>query len=63
MKQHSKFSNLYVSEHPLVADKLTRMRDKKCSKTDFKLLLAEITFFLGYEITRDMPTATKFPTR
>ncbi len=52
-------SQVIVINHPLVAHKLTIMRDKNTSTKDFKQLLAEIGMLMGYELTRDLPLADK----
>lgn len=49
-------SKFQVIEHPLIAHKLTIMRDKNTSTKDFKSLLDEISMLMGYEITRNLPT-------
>jgi uracil phosphoribosyltransferase len=45
--------------HPLVQHKLTLMRDKETSTRGFRQLLREIATLMCYEITRDLPLATK----
>lgn len=47
---------LVVVEHPLIAHKLTLMRDKATPSNQFRLLLREISLLLGYEVLRDLPT-------
>jgi len=42
-----------VVDHPLVQHKLTLMRDKDRSTTNFRQLLNEIGMLLAYEVTRD----------
>ncbi|RMH87160.1 MAG: uracil phosphoribosyltransferase [Actinomyces sp.] len=42
-----------VIEHPLVAERLTRLRDRRTERPDFRRLLREISAFLVYEATRD----------
>ena len=49
-------STFHLIEHPLIAHKLTIMRDKNTSTKDFKELLDEISMLMGYEITRNLPT-------
>src|SRR5471030_2097963 len=49
-------SNVIVVDHPLVAHKLTLMRDIKRSTKGFRQLLNEIGMLLCYEVTRDLPT-------
>lgn len=59
MHQHPDYSNLYVSRHPLICDKLTRMRDTQCHKTNFKRFLSEIALLMAYEVTYDLPLISK----
>ena len=49
-------STFHLIEHPLIAHKLTIMRDKNTPTKDFKELLDEISMLMGYEITRNLPT-------
>ena len=49
-------STLHVMDHPLIAHKLTIMRDKDTGSKDFRQLLNEIAMLMGYELTRDLPT-------
>ena len=46
---------LNLIDHPLVQHKLSIMRDKNTSTNKFRELLKEISFFMGYEVTRDFP--------
>ena len=46
-------SEVHVIDHPLIADKLTRMRNKNTNSKDFRMLLNEISLLMGYEVTRD----------
>ncbi len=48
--------NPLVVDHPLVAHKLSLMRDKTTSSAQFRTLLREISLLLGYEVLRDLPT-------
>jgi len=48
-------SNLHIINHPLIQDKLTRLRDVNAANHNFRLLLEELTAFMVYEITRDYP--------
>ncbi|WP_420003195.1 uracil phosphoribosyltransferase [Arenibacterium sp. LLYu02] len=50
--------HLTVVKHPLVQHKLTIMRDKRTSTSEFRQLLREITQLLAYEITRELPLTT-----
>ena len=44
-----------IMDHPLVAHKLTIMRDKNTSVKDFRELVSEIGMLITYEATRDLP--------
>jgi uracil phosphoribosyltransferase len=45
-----------VVDHPLVAHKLSLMRDKTTPSAQFRHLLREISLLLGYEVLRDLAT-------
>ena len=49
---------VYVFDHPLIADKLTRMRRRDTPSRDFRTLLKEITLLMGFEVTRYLETTT-----
>ena len=49
-------SYLVVIDHPLVAHKLSLMRDKTTPSAQFRTLLREVSLLLGYEVLRDLPT-------
>jgi uracil phosphoribosyltransferase len=51
-----RLSNLFVADHPLIAHKLSLMRDKSTPSVHFRLLLREVSLLLGYELLRDLPT-------
>jgi uracil phosphoribosyltransferase len=46
---------VFVIDHPLVQHKLTLMRQKDTSTSNFRILLREISLLLGYEVCRDLP--------
>jgi uracil phosphoribosyltransferase len=46
---------LVVVDHPLVQHKLTLMRAKETSTSEFRRLVREVALLIGYEITRDLP--------
>jgi uracil phosphoribosyltransferase len=48
--------SIHVVTHPLVQHKLTKLRDRETSSTNFRRLLREIGLLLGYDATRDLPT-------
>lgn len=45
---------LKVSGHPLVADKITKLREKQRSPEVFRMLVSQITALLLYEATSDL---------
>ena len=47
-------SKLYVMNHPLIAHKLSIMRDKNTTVKDFRECAHEVALLLGYEATKDM---------
>jgi len=49
-------SNVHASKHPLVAHKLSRLRDKKTEPKKFRELVREIAGLLAYEATADLAT-------
>lgn len=55
MKTLSQFPNLFIVDHPLVQDKLTKMRDKNCKYSDFRSLLQKISMLMSYSATENMP--------
>jgi uracil phosphoribosyltransferase len=42
-------------DHPLVTERLTRLRDKTTKRAEFRRNLEELTAFLVYEAMRDYP--------
>lgn len=51
-------SNVYASKHPLIAHKLSRLRDKKTEPKKFRELVREIAGLLAYEATADLATSS-----
>ena len=47
---------LHVVDHPLVAHKLTVLRDETTASPTFRLLVDELVTLLAYEATRDIAT-------
>ncbi|OGR44291.1 MAG: uracil phosphoribosyltransferase [Elusimicrobia bacterium GWA2_61_42] len=41
--------NVHVSKHPLVMDKIARLRDRKTSVVDFRRLMGELSMFLAHD--------------
>jgi uracil phosphoribosyltransferase len=50
-------TNVHVSVHPLVQTKVAILRDEKTKPKIFRELVGEITQFLMYEATADLPTS------
>lgn len=48
--------NVRLIEHPLIQHKLTIMRKESTSSAQFRRLIREISFLLGYEATKDVAT-------
>ncbi len=49
-------SNVYASKHPLIAHKLSILRDKETKPKKFRQLVKEIAGLLAYEATLDLGT-------
>ncbi len=52
-------TNVHASTHPLVAHKLSRLRDKKIEPKKFRELVREIAALLCYEATADLLTVPR----
>ncbi len=50
---------VHVVDHPLVAHKMSILRDKNTSVKDFRELVSEIGMLITYEATRDLPMTTR----
>jgi len=59
MNMYENDQKVHIMNHPLVAHKLTIMRDKNTSVKDFRDLVGEIGMLITYEATRDLPLTTK----
>ena len=51
--------HVHIMNHPLVAHKLSVLRDKNTSTKDFREIVSEIGMLMTYEATRDLPLTTK----
>ena len=58
MELAERYPNLAVSRHPLVAHKLSILRDVATDTKKFRELVRELTWLLGYEAMADLETAT-----
>lgn len=52
-------STIFISNHPLVSHKLTRLRDKTTKSKKFRELTREISALLAYEATADLEIAPR----
>ncbi len=52
-------ANVNVVDHPLVAHKITLLRDAATKPAEFRSLCEEVTLLIAYEALRDLPTATR----
>ncbi len=50
-----RYSNLFVSRHPLVQHKIAQLSEARTSTAIFRQLTQELTHFLMYEATTDLP--------
>ncbi len=46
---------LHILDHPLLQHKITLLRDKNTGSKEFRELVEEVTMFMTYEATRDLP--------
>lgn len=51
--------NFHLIRHPVVQHKLTLMRQKGTSVTEFRALAGEVAMLMSYEVTRDLPLTRK----
>ena len=52
-------ATLHVIRHPVVLHKLTLMRSRGTSVTEFRALASEVAMLMAYEVTRDFPLTKK----
>jgi len=50
------FNNVTVVDHPLVAHKITMLRDESTDSKSFRALCQEVTLLTAYEALRHLPT-------
>ncbi len=53
MKVDSKFPNLHISNHPLILDRLSRLRDENTTHSEFRRLLEELSLLLFCEASTE----------
>ena len=49
-------NSVTVFDHPLIAHKISILRDEKTGSKQFRELIEEIAMLMGYEAMRDLPT-------
>jgi uracil phosphoribosyltransferase len=52
---HPEHPNLQILEHPLIQDKLARIRDRKTAAGHFRSLVAEVAGLMVFQASRDLP--------
>lgn len=48
-------SKLFISEHPLIQNKMAMLRDERTGSKEFREIISEVAMLLCYEATRDLP--------
>ncbi|MEY4183075.1 MAG: hypothetical protein RLZZ217_1701 [Planctomycetota bacterium] len=56
MQAHPQHPNLWLVDHPLIQHKLSVLRDRATSSSDFRRLLGEIAGLMTYEVSRRFET-------
>lgn len=51
--------NFHLIRHPVVQHKLSLMRQRGTSVTEFRALVGEVAMLMAYEVTRDLPLSRK----
>lgn len=51
--------NVNVVDHPLLAHKITALRDRNTSSAEFRRILREAAWIIGLEAMRSLPTVSK----
>lgn len=59
MNPHPQSPSFFHVDHPLIAHKLTLMREESCTSLSFRILLREISALIGYEISRNLRLTTR----
>ena len=49
-------AKIIVFDHPLIQQKVAKIRDKNTSSKEFRDLAREVAMLMAYEVTRDLPT-------
>ncbi|HOO50320.1 MAG TPA: uracil phosphoribosyltransferase [Alphaproteobacteria bacterium] len=59
MNTQSEFPNLKVVNHPLIAHKLTRMREVSCLVPEFRKLISDISYLMLFPLTQNLAMTTR----
>ena len=51
--------NVFISDHPLIQHKMTRLRDRNTNPKKFRELIREVAGLLAYEATSDLKVVTR----
>jgi uracil phosphoribosyltransferase len=51
--------NVFISDHPLIKHKMTRLRDKSTDPKKFRELIREVAGLLTYEVTSDLNVVSR----
>ena len=55
----TKFKNLQLLQHPVLMNKLFRLRSKDCGAGEFRVIVSEMSRLIAYEATRDLSLSSK----
>ena len=56
MASFGEIPNVHVADHPLIAHKMSFLRDANTEPHEFRRILKEITFFIGVDATKGIKT-------
>ncbi len=59
MRQHTNFKNLIIVDHPLISDRLTRLRETKTTTASFRSILSHISLLLSYAVTSELKASSR----
>jgi len=59
MASHPDFPNLTIVNHPLIANKLTRMRETSCHVPEFRKLTNDISYLMALPVTQNLEMSTR----
>ncbi len=59
MKQHKEFKNLVIVDHPLISDRLTRLREVQTQTASFRSILSHISLLLSYAVTSELKASSR----